>query len=186
MSQKETAILDAASTLFSAKGYHAVGVDAIISQSNVAKMTFYKYFPSKEFLIESVLVRQDQKLRVNILESVARKKNAMTKIKAIFDWYEIWLSSPEFRGCMFIKASEEYPKIGTKIRAISLAHKDWLADIISSFLKDYGVSSPEPLSNLILMLLDGLTVRENMQDNLEKGHVKVAWGYTKKLITAST
>ncbi len=47
MSKKED-IINTALELFNQIGYNATGVDKIIAESNVAKMTFYKYFPSKE------------------------------------------------------------------------------------------------------------------------------------------
>ena len=51
MSDKEEAVLVAATRLFSEFGFHSVVVDTIVAESNVAKMTFYKYFPSKDDLI---------------------------------------------------------------------------------------------------------------------------------------
>ncbi len=54
MSKKED-IINTALELFNQIGYNATGVDKIIAESNVAKMTFYKYFPSKESLIMECL-----------------------------------------------------------------------------------------------------------------------------------
>lgn len=54
MSKKEDIIITALN-LFNRYNYSSVGVDRIISESGVAKMTFYKYFPSKEKLIEECL-----------------------------------------------------------------------------------------------------------------------------------
>ncbi|MGS5715935.1 TetR family transcriptional regulator, partial [Acinetobacter baumannii] len=51
MSKRET-IITTAMTLFNQKSYTSIGVDKIIAESKVAKMTFYKYFSSKEVLIE--------------------------------------------------------------------------------------------------------------------------------------
>jgi AcrR family transcriptional regulator len=44
-------ILEAAACLFYQDGIHAVGVDTIIAESGVAKMTLYCHFPSKDDLI---------------------------------------------------------------------------------------------------------------------------------------
>lgn len=184
MNEKETAILNAASSLFSAKGYHAVGVDSIVAKSNVAKMTFYKYFPSKEFLIESVLERRDRQLQEDILKAIAKRRTSLTKIKAIFDWYEEWFSTPQFHGCMFIKASEEFPKRGAKVRSISRAHKIWLEGLLSDLLREHGVSSPSAMASHIMILLDGLTVRSNMFDDTNKTQVKSTWTFVNKMISA--
>ncbi len=52
MSKKEDIIVTALD-LFNRHNYSSVGVDRIISESGVAKMTFYKYFPSKENLMKN-------------------------------------------------------------------------------------------------------------------------------------
>ena len=41
-------ILDTATELFYRDGYHAVGIDTIVEQSGVAKMTLYRHYPSKD------------------------------------------------------------------------------------------------------------------------------------------
>src|SRR5579862_3034028 len=52
-------ILATAADLFYRRGIHAVGVDAIVAESGVAKMSFYRHFPSKDDLIRAVLVLHD-------------------------------------------------------------------------------------------------------------------------------
>ncbi|WP_321533402.1 TetR/AcrR family transcriptional regulator [Acinetobacter baumannii] len=48
---KRKTILDTALSLFKQYSFKFVGVDRIINESQVAKMTFYKHFPSKTLLI---------------------------------------------------------------------------------------------------------------------------------------
>jgi AcrR family transcriptional regulator len=45
------AILEAASTLFAAKGYAATTIDEIAERAGVAKRTFFRHFPAKESLV---------------------------------------------------------------------------------------------------------------------------------------
>ncbi|MEX2958501.1 TetR/AcrR family transcriptional regulator [Acinetobacter baumannii] len=47
-------MINTALELFNQIGYNATGVDKIIADSNVAKMTFYKYFPSKEGFVAQI------------------------------------------------------------------------------------------------------------------------------------
>ena len=51
----ETAILDAAVTLFSANGYDAVSMREIASEANVSKANIYHHFASKEALYRAIL-----------------------------------------------------------------------------------------------------------------------------------
>ena len=53
-------ILDTAYELFSRHGTRAVGVDRIIAECGIAKMTLYRNFPSKDDLILAFLERRDE------------------------------------------------------------------------------------------------------------------------------
>src|SRR5438046_7493088 len=48
-------ILDTASEMFYRDGIRAVGIDAIIARSGVAKMSLYRNFPSKDALVTAWL-----------------------------------------------------------------------------------------------------------------------------------
>ena len=179
---KQESILDTATSLFSQFGYNEVGIDRIIAESNIAKMTLYKYFPSKEILIEKVLLRRDNELRISILDCVNKNKLPLKKLKAIFDWYEEWFKSPQFHGCMFIKASEEFFDKSSNIRQISQNHKVWLTELISSILHENGTASPDKLALYLMVILDGLTVTSNMFESSSINQTNIVWNYVKHLI----
>ena len=50
-SRKREQLLSTAVDLFYREGYHATGIDRILAESGVAKMTLYKHFRSKDELI---------------------------------------------------------------------------------------------------------------------------------------
>ncbi|MGQ0777227.1 MAG: TetR/AcrR family transcriptional regulator [Pseudonocardiales bacterium] len=52
-------VLGAAYNLFSCQGTRAVGVDAVIGEAGVAKMTLYRNFASKNDLILAFLERRE-------------------------------------------------------------------------------------------------------------------------------
>jgi len=54
-------ILEAAYDLFSRQGIRAVGIDAIIERSGVARMTLYRHFSSKDALVLAFLERREQR-----------------------------------------------------------------------------------------------------------------------------
>jgi AcrR family transcriptional regulator len=53
-------VLTTAYDLFSRRGVRAVGVDTIIADAGVAKMTFSRHFPSKDDLVLAFLQRREQ------------------------------------------------------------------------------------------------------------------------------
>ncbi|NQD93703.1 helix-turn-helix transcriptional regulator, partial [Pseudomonas sp. CrR25] len=47
-SNKREQLLNTARELFYREGYHGTGIDRILAESGVAKMTLYKHFKSKD------------------------------------------------------------------------------------------------------------------------------------------
>ena len=72
MSQVRERILDTASELFYRKGIQAVGVDAIIDAAEVARMSFYRHFKSKQGLALAFLERRDAEFRAWLDREVVR------------------------------------------------------------------------------------------------------------------
>ena len=54
-------IVETAERLFYAEGVRTVGIDRIIAESEVAKMTLYNHFPSKDDLILAVMQYREEK-----------------------------------------------------------------------------------------------------------------------------
>ena len=181
-SKKKDAVIETATALFSEQSYLSVGVDKIIAESNVAKMTFYKYFPSKENLIEAVLENRRLYIQYSLEELVSEKNLPRDKLQAIFNWFESWFFSKDFHGCMFIKASEEFPD-NVKFRKISENYKIWLHGLISSIIESMGKGAADDLTSLILIIIDGLIVKANMT-MLSPLEVKATWEYVMKMIDA--
>ncbi|WP_309894457.1 TetR/AcrR family transcriptional regulator [Archangium sp.] len=59
---KVEAILEAGWTLFLARGFEAVSVEAIAEEAGVSRVTFYKHFPDKAALFEAAVLRATQRI----------------------------------------------------------------------------------------------------------------------------
>lgn len=178
--RKKDDVIKTATMLFSEQSYLSVGVDKIIAESNVAKMTFYKYFQSKENLIEAVLENRRLYIQYSLEELVNSESLPMNKLQAIFNWFESWFFSEDFHGCMFIKASEEFPD-NLKFRKVGENYKIWLNELISNIIVSLGKRSANDASSLILIVIDGLIVKANMH-LLSPDEVKLTWDYVMKMI----
>ena len=80
-SNKRDQLLSTAEDLFYRDGYHATGIDRILAESGVAKMTLYKHFKSNDELIVAVLdARHEAMLRdapgvlARAIESASREE----------------------------------------------------------------------------------------------------------------
>ena len=159
MSDKRQLVLETALNLFRAHGYHAVGIDRVLAESGVAKMTMYKYFPSKNALIEAVLNEQDLRFRRSLLEFVNGVDDPREKFRALFLWHHCWFKEDSFNGCMFINAVAEFPEINSSIRQASINHKALIRDFIESILKQVlATDISQRLSAQFSQLLDGATI----------------------------
>src|SRR4249920_676858 len=59
-SEARQRILETADRLFYREGVRAVGIDRIIAEAEVAKMSLYKHFPSKDDLILAALKHREE------------------------------------------------------------------------------------------------------------------------------
>ena len=60
---KRDQLIEAALELFQREGFHATGVDRILAEAGVAKMTLYHHFRSKDELILAALRLRDERFR---------------------------------------------------------------------------------------------------------------------------
>lgn len=101
-------IVETADRLFYHHGIRAVGIDRIIAEANVAKMSLYKHFPSKGDLILAVLKYREEKI-LDFLTTAMERHGQRTKekLRALFAALKDWFESPGFRGCAFQNAALE-------------------------------------------------------------------------------
>jgi AcrR family transcriptional regulator len=151
-------IMNTAEDLFYRYGIRSVGIDRIIEESNVAKMTFYKHFPSKSNLIAAYLERQENRWHQILAKAVERDACASDRILAIFDVLREECDSEAFQGCPFIKALAEFGRdqTETQIQAYIAAHFMETDSTISRLVKEIGL--PQHLTQAIASLIFGALV----------------------------
>lgn len=181
MSKKED-IINTALNLFNQIGYNATGVDRIIAESNVAKMTFYKYFPSKENLIMECLQHRNINIQNSINEQLSLHQDAtpLEQIHIIFSWYIEWINSETFNGCLFKKAFIEVSKQYTSIREPFYEYTKWLTNLLHEKLTQLGIENPTPLVHIIISIIDGMIIDGTTDKNLI--NPEKIWKYIEYLI----
>lgn len=156
---KRDLLLDTAAGLFYRNGFHAVGIDTILAEAGLAKMTLYHHFSSKEELIVAALERRGQEISNGIRAAVeAAGASPRKKLLAIFDWHERWFKSKDFNGCAFIRAVGEYPKLESPVHQVVTLRKQASRGLLEALLTEMGVSSPKTLAGQIQILLEGAIV----------------------------
>ena len=83
---KKQEIIAQAYDAFYDGGFHATGIDTVMANSGISKRTLYKYFPSKEDLIEAVLDQYGEDTDTYLFQpALARSADPREQILALFD-----------------------------------------------------------------------------------------------------
>ena len=152
-------LLDAALELFYRDGFHATGIDKILAESGVAKMTLYKHFRSKDELILAALRRRDEEFRNWIMRTVEKRaKSPRDRLLAVYDALEEWFGRRGFHGCMFINAAAEYPDGRDPIHASCAEHKTLILGYLQGLAEAAGAGDPKELAEQLNLLSEGAIV----------------------------
>jgi len=148
-------ILETAERLFYRDGYRAVGVDTIIAESGVAKMTLYRHFRSKDELIAAYLERANHQLLGWIEGLIAPHADPRAALIAVFDGVAKLASSPECLGCAFVGAAAEFPEPEHLGHRVALEHKRAVAARLRELAEAAGARDPQELAEQLLLVMDG-------------------------------
>ncbi len=148
-------ILQTSERLFYRDGYRAVGVDTIIAESGVAKMTLYRHFPAKDDLIAAYLERANEQLLAWMEGLIAPHRNPRRALEAVFDGVAKLASSPECLGCAFVGASAEFPELDHPGHRVALEHKRAVVDRLRTLAAEAGARDPKALAEELLLVMDG-------------------------------
>ncbi|UDL92940.1 TetR/AcrR family transcriptional regulator [Mesorhizobium sp. PAMC28654] len=161
--EKRQHIVDTAYRLFKRDGFHATGIDRIIAEAEVAKMTMYRHFPSKDGLIVEVLDWRARRFDRQLDELAGQDATPGDKIITIFDWYGRWVRRPDFHGCLFAHALAEFGDPRHPIFQAVAAQKNGLRLRMRQLLQEVmPTEQAESLASALLMLIEGATLLARM------------------------
>jgi len=176
-------LLDAADVLFYAEGIRATGVEAVAERADVAKMTLYAHFASKDDLILAYLEERDRRWRDSLEDRLGGQDDPREKLLAVFDAYREWLLEGGLRGCAYVNCAAEFPDRGHPAREAVRSHKAGLKDRLAELSAEAGAAEPEKLAENLFLLLEGSYVTGALQGNDEV--VGRARGLAAELVAAS-
>jgi AcrR family transcriptional regulator len=153
-------ILGAAYELFSRWGIQAVGVDAIIARSGVARQTLYRHFTSKEDLVLAFLERREDVWTKSWLEAGVeeRASDPRERLLAIFDLFDEWFHRPDFEGCSFINVTLEYPDVGDAVHRAGVAYLAGIRHFLEDLARRAGIADAESFAREWHILMKGSIV----------------------------
>ncbi|MBW4447116.1 MAG: TetR/AcrR family transcriptional regulator [Spirirestis rafaelensis WJT71-NPBG6] len=161
-------ILETASELFYQKGIQHVGINEVIAQSGVAKRTLYRWFPSKDLLIEEVMKYRASQWICWFETAVSERGNTpKERLLATFDVLREWYASPDFRGCPFINAVLEIADASHKAHQVSINLRESIRQIIMRLAAEAGVKNPDLFSQQYLLLIGGASLMATIEQSAD-------------------
>ena len=149
-------ILETAAEMFYRDGIRAVGIDAIIARSGVAKMSLYRHFSSKDALVAAWLEDRNAFFwrRWDRAEA-ARGDDPRSRLEGILDMIASTVSQRQWRGCPFLNTGTEFPEPDHPARAIILANKQAVRVRLRTLAAAAGARDPDVLAQQLQLLIDG-------------------------------
>lgn len=158
-SRKRQHLLDTAWRMFYRDGYRAVGIDTLLAEAGVAKMTLYNHFASKDELIAAVIKQRSEEVLAGLGEAVeAAGPSADARLLAVFDWLKILFASEDFMGCAFVRALSEFPDRKHPIFQAAWRHKQAVRKLLVGLAGEAGAKDPQALADAFRLLIDGCLV----------------------------
>lgn len=152
--------MTAAYELFAREGIQAVGVDAIIERSGVARQTLYRHFDSKQQLVLAFLERREQAWTHGWLAAEVRRRepDPQRRLLAIFDVFDEWFRTPDFEGCSFINVMLEYPAPTHPLHQAAAWHLAHIRAFVAELAADAGIAPPDAFAAQWHILMKGSIV----------------------------
>ena len=167
-------ILETAYELFSRHGTRAVGVDRIIAECGIAKMTLYRNFPSKDDLIVAFLEQREERWTRAWLQAEAERRGATPagRLLAIFDTFEGWFAREDFEGCSFINVMLEIDDCTNPVRQATVHHLEEIRGFVRGLAAQAGIEDTDGFARQWHILMKGSIVSAAEGDLKAAGRAK--------------
>jgi AcrR family transcriptional regulator len=147
-------ILGAAHDLFYRDGIRATGIDRVIAAADVAKLTFYRHFPSKDALVLAFLGHRHESWMAWFEAALARRGGTLEAlVPALGEWFK----GRDFRGCAFLNSVAEYGGHDAQVRKLVARHKGDMAQAIEKLLPPGSATAAQ--ADALALAVDGAIVR---------------------------
>lgn len=178
-------LVTAAYELFSQRGVQAVGIDAIIERSGVARQTMYRHFASKQELVLAFLERREQLWTRDWLEAeVARRaSDPREQLLAIFDVFDKWFRAANFEGCSFINVLLEHPGVEHPVHRAAAAYLAGIRQFLEDLARQAGIPDAQGFAREWHILMKGSIVAAEEGDREAAMRAKKVGGVLLQAVT---
>jgi AcrR family transcriptional regulator len=158
-------ILATADRLFYAEGVQAVGVQRMVDEAHVTRVTFYRHFPTKDDLVLAYLEVRADRARIALDRLLAAYEG--NPRGALHAWAVAFAADgvvDEYRGCAFVNAAAEYGDTSHPVRARAIQQREWVNGVTERLLREAGHPEPERATRLLLALRTGYVFSAGLEE----------------------
>ena len=156
---KRDHLLATAWGLFYRDGYQRVGIDTLLAEAGVAKMTLYNHFKSKDELIVTLLDERNALIVASLDRAITGAgSRPAARFLAVFDWLSEWFADEEFRGCAFIRALSEFPDPEHPVHQAAWRFKTEFKRRLIDLVRENGARKPAAVADSLSLVIDGAIV----------------------------
>jgi AcrR family transcriptional regulator len=149
-------LLATARKLFYEEGARAVGIDRVLAESGVAKMSLYRLFGSKDGLILACLSAHDREYWDLWERTISTDgANAVQRLRNAICFIAKRTSNPTYQGCVFLNTAQSFPERNHPAHRAAVAHKQTLVARLLKLCRDAGAANPKALSQQLVLLING-------------------------------
>ena len=149
-------VFTVAADLFYRKGIRAVGVEEIVNEAGVAKISLYRSFKSKDDLIVAYLERRNTEFWQQWDQRFAPvADDPQALLDAIMEYLARRTTQAGYRGCPFINYAIEFPDRSHPGHQVVAANKrEWRRRFVA-IAEALGAPKPKLLADGLLLLVEG-------------------------------
>ncbi|MEE1942431.1 helix-turn-helix domain-containing protein [Streptomyces sp. TRM 70361] len=171
-------VLKAAERLFYERGIHAVGVDLIAAEAQVAKKTIYDRFGSKEQIVVEYLAARDERWReflAGFLDSAVPDGDPAARVLAVFDASREWARENNSKGCGMVNAHAEISDPSHPAYAVITGQKRWMLALFTDLAREaadgadgtdgtaHGADAARDAGHALMLLHEGALVAHGLR-----------------------
>jgi TetR/AcrR family transcriptional regulator, transcriptional repressor for nem operon len=166
-------ILKHSGRLFNTQGYKATSLSDITTSTGLTKGAIYRHFKNKEVLEGETLMHLSQIMFTNVKARIKSKTTAPAKLRAIFHYFESYISHPPVTGgCPLMNAAIESDDTDPLLRRKAIFILDILRDSVVTILNN-GIRhhqlkpgiNKEYYSTVIIASLEGAIMMSKLRGN---------------------
>jgi AcrR family transcriptional regulator len=149
-------IFEIAANLFYRQSIRAVGVETIVKEAGVAKISLYRTFASKDDLIVAYLESRNAGYWRVVDEIMAKHESRpREQLRALIAYVSNRATTQGYRGCPFINFAAEFPERSHPGHRVVNANKREMRRRLTSLINAVDARHPAQLADALFLLIEG-------------------------------